>query len=121
MWSAWRLAETHRWDSDAGGPTGSWRWLYSRLPWPLSLCSRTAPLHPSGVGPHLAKTCLFGMMAYMGAMAIGSRVAARQVEAWLTERGDVGTMVRAGPVPVNHLIRKIIVFDDSHYHFIELN
>ena len=71
--------------------------------------------------PRVATVCLVGATIYIAAMAVGSRVAAHQVEAWLAERGDVGTVVMAGPAPVNPFVRDVVVRDESHYHFVELN
>ena len=71
--------------------------------------------------PRLATLCLVAAVVYMAMMAVGSRIATRQVEAWLTERGDIGAVVMAGPVPANPFVRDVVVLDDSHYHFIELD
>ncbi len=71
--------------------------------------------------PHLATGCLVTAVIYIGAMTVGSFVAARQVEAWLAERGDTGTVVMAGPIPVNPFVRDVVVADDSHYHFVAVN
>lgn len=70
--------------------------------------------------PRVATVCLVGATIYIAAMAVGSRIAAHQVESWLAERGDVGTVVMAGPVPADPFVRDVVVRDEWHYHFIEV-
>ena len=70
--------------------------------------------------PRVATVCLVGATIYIAAMAVGSRIAAYQVESWLAERGDVGTVVMAGPVPADPFVRDVVVRDEWHYHFIEV-
>ena len=71
--------------------------------------------------PKLATLCLTAAAVYIAMMIVGSRIAARQVETWLAARGDTGIVVMAGPIPANPFVRDVVVRDDSHYHFIELN
>jgi len=51
----------------------------------------------------------------------GSRLASHQAFEWLAERGDIGSVVMAGPLPANPFVRDIVIVDESHYHFVELN
>lgn len=71
--------------------------------------------------PRLATVGLTCATVYIAAMVAGSRLASRQASAWLAERGDVGAVVMAGPLPANPFVRDIVVADESHYHFLELN
>ena len=54
-------------------------------------------------------------------MVWSSRVAVHQVTEWLTERGVVPVETMAGPLLANPFARDIIVADEWHYHFLELN
>lgn len=69
----------------------------------------------------VATACLVFAVVYTAAMVAGSRLASREVTDWLAQRGDVGAVVMAGPLPANPFVRDIIVVDESHYHFLELN
>lgn len=71
--------------------------------------------------PRVATVGLVCVTLYVAAMIAGSRLAARQASAWLTQRGEIGSVVMAGPFPANPFVRDIVVVDESHYHFLELN
>ena len=77
-----------------------------------------------GGQPHVSRIATVGLAGaalYMTAMVAGSRLAAHQVAVWLAERGDIGQVVMAGPLPANPFVRDIVVADESHYHFLELD
>ena len=71
--------------------------------------------------PRVATVCLTCVALYAGGMAIGSHLATRQVSQWLSERGSAGSVIMAGPLPGNPFMRDVIILDESHYHFLELN
>ena len=71
--------------------------------------------------PRVATVGLVCVTLYIAAMIAGSRLAARQASTWLAQRGEIGSVVMAGPFPANPFVRDIVVIDDSHYHFLELN
>ena len=67
------------------------------------------------------RICLGIACVYAVLMIGGSRIAERQVENWLTDRGSTFLDIMAGPLPANPFVRDIIVADRHHYHFLELN
>ena len=71
--------------------------------------------------PRLATVGLICATLYIAAMVAGSRLASRQASDWLAQRGNIGSVVMAGPLPANPFVRDIVVVDESHYHFLELN
>ncbi len=71
--------------------------------------------------PRVASACLVLALLYMGAMIGGSRLASRQVTAWLAERGEVAVEIMSGPLPANPFVRDVVVVDESHYHFLHVN
>ena len=77
-----------------------------------------------GVQHHLPRVATVGLACvtlYIAAMVAGSRLASRQASEWLAQRGEIGSVVMAGPFPANPFVRDIVVIDESHYHFLELN
>jgi len=64
----------------------------------------------------LSIACVYAIL-----MIGGSKMAERQVEDWLTERGSTFSEIMAGPLPANPFVREVIVADRHHYHFLELN
>ena len=71
--------------------------------------------------PRVATVCLASAMLYIAAMVASSRLASHQASEWLAQRGDVGSVIMAGPLPANPFGWDIVVADESHYHFLELN
>ena len=71
--------------------------------------------------PRVATVGLSCLTLYIAAMVAGSRLASRQASDWLTQRGEIGSVVMAGPLPANPFVRDIVVVDERHYHFLELN
>ena len=71
--------------------------------------------------PRVATVGLACVTLYIAAMVAGSRLASRQASEWLAQRGEIGSVVMAGPFPANPFVRDIVVIDESHYHFLELN
>ena len=70
---------------------------------------------------HVATLCLACAAAYIVAMVAGSRVAERQVTEWLAHRGTVPIEIMASPLPANPFARGIVVTDQQHYHFLDVN
>ena len=71
--------------------------------------------------PRVAIACLTCIAVYAGSMAVGSHLATRQVSQWLSDRGSDSSVIMAGPLPANPFVRDVIILDESHYHFLELN
>jgi len=71
--------------------------------------------------PRLANIALIATAVYIVTMVATSRLAARQVAAWLAERDSVPMQIMAGPAPGNPFRRDIVVADAEHYHFLEVN
>ena len=71
--------------------------------------------------PRVATVGLSCVTLYIAAMVAGSRLASHQASDWLNQRGEIGSVVMAGPLPANPFVRDIVVVDERHYHFIELN
>lgn len=71
--------------------------------------------------PRLANIALIVTAVYIVTMVATSRLAARQVAAWLAERDSVPMQIMAGPAPGNPFRRDIVVADAEHYHFLEVN
>ena len=69
----------------------------------------------------LATAALIVAGIYMLAMAVGSRLAARQAADWLAARGSSYEEIMAGPLPVRPFARDIVVADAAHYHFLEVD
>lgn len=69
----------------------------------------------------LANFSLAATLLYIVIMVTTSRVAVRQVAAWLAERDSVPLEILAGPAPGNPFRRDIVVADAEHYHFLEVN
>lgn len=71
--------------------------------------------------PRIAVVCLAAAALYIAAMVAASRIAERQVAAWLAERDDTPVEIMASPAPGNPALRHIVVADAEHYHFLELD
>ncbi len=71
--------------------------------------------------PQLATICLSAAVLYIVVMVAASRLAERQVAAWLAERDDTPAEIMASPAPGNPLRRDIVVADAEHYHFLEVD
>ena len=71
--------------------------------------------------PRIANLCLLATFMYIVTMLATSRLAERQVAAWLEERGSIPMQIMAGPAPGNPFRRDIIVADAERYHFLEVN
>lgn len=71
--------------------------------------------------PRLATGCLAGALVYIIVMVGSSRVATHQVRTWLTARDNSPVVIMAAPLPANPFARDIVVADDQHYHFLELD
>ena len=69
----------------------------------------------------LANMSLLAVLLYIVTMVAMSRLAVRQVTAWLAERDSVPMEIMAGPAPGNPFRRDIVVADAEHYHFLEVN
>ncbi len=69
----------------------------------------------------IANFSLVATLLYIGIMVTTSRLAARQVAAWLAERDSATLEIMPGPAPGNPFRRDIVVADAEHYHFLEVN
>ena len=69
----------------------------------------------------IANISLLAVLLYIVTMVATSRLAVRQVTAWLAERDSVPTEIMAGPAPGNPFRRDIVVADAEQYHFLEVN
>ncbi len=71
--------------------------------------------------PRVAVGCLACATVYIGLMLGGSRLAVWQVVDWLSARDDTPVEIMAGPLPANPFVRDVVVVDDEHYHFLEVD
>ena len=71
--------------------------------------------------PRVAVGCLTCATLYIGLMVTGSRHAASQVVEWVSARDDAPVEVMAGPRPANPLVHDVVVADEEHYHFLEVD
>lgn len=71
--------------------------------------------------PRLANIALIATALYILTMVATSRLASRQVAAWMAERNSVPMQIMAGPAPGNPFRRDIVVADAERYHFLEVN
>ena len=71
--------------------------------------------------PRVATVGLACLTLYIAAMVAGSRLASHQASDWLAQRGKIGSVVMAGPFPSNPFARDVVVVDERHYRFLELN
>ena len=69
----------------------------------------------------LATACLTCAAVYILAMVVGSRIASRQVADWLAARDSTWVEIMAAPVPASLFVRDVVVVDEEHYHFLEVN
>jgi inner membrane protein len=69
----------------------------------------------------VAVGCLACATVYIGLMLGGSRLAVWQVVDWLSARDDTPVEIMAGPLPANPFVRDVVVVDDEHYHFLEVD
>ncbi|AGC42528.1 hydrolase [Myxococcus stipitatus DSM 14675] len=66
----------------------------------------------------VATVCGVGLVLYLGAILLGSQVAAPRAKAWLTAQGYPVERVIAGPVPANPFVRDLIAVGPDRYHFV---
>ncbi|MCE9669246.1 metal-dependent hydrolase [Myxococcus stipitatus] len=66
----------------------------------------------------VARVCGVGLALYLGALMVGSWVAAPRALAWLRSRGHTVERAIAGPIPANPFVRDIIVLGPDRYHFV---
>ncbi|MCP3104564.1 metal-dependent hydrolase [Myxococcus sp. K15C18031901] len=66
----------------------------------------------------VARGCGVGLVLYLGALVVGSQVAAPRALAWLRAQGHPVERAIAGPIPANPFVRDIIVLGADRYHFV---
>ncbi|NTX09246.1 metal-dependent hydrolase [Myxococcus sp. CA051A] len=66
----------------------------------------------------VATVCGVGLVLYLGAILLGSQVAAPRAQEWLKARGHSVERVIAGPVPANPFVRDLIALGPDRYHFV---
>ncbi|MCK8497691.1 metal-dependent hydrolase [Myxococcus fulvus] len=66
----------------------------------------------------VATVCGVGLVLYLGAILLGSQVAAPRAKAWLEGQGQSVERVIAGPVPANPFVRDLIAVGKDRYHFV---
>jgi len=96
----------------------------ARLVWLVGASAVLGVRAWGGAQRHVARVavgCLTCAALYIGLMLTGSRVAASQVVAWLSARDDTPVEIMAGPLPANPFVRDVVVADDEHYHFLEVD
>ena len=75
----------------------------------------------SQTGSRLPAICLAAAAVYIAGMVATSRIAEREVAAWLVERGKTPVSILASPVAGNPLGRDIVAADTEHYHFLQVD
>jgi inner membrane protein len=95
----------------------------ARLLWLLGVVTIGAVRHRAGAAPppRVAEICLVVMLLYIVVMVTSAALTERVVRGWLAERDDTPIEIMAGPQPATPFVRNIIVVDDGHYHFLELD
>ncbi|MFY2557032.1 metal-dependent hydrolase [Corallococcus terminator] len=66
----------------------------------------------------VATVCGVGLVLYLGAIFLGSQVAAPRAQQWLRAHGHPVERVIAGPVPANPFVRDLIALGPDRYHFV---
>ncbi|NTX05205.1 metal-dependent hydrolase [Myxococcus sp. CA040A] len=66
----------------------------------------------------VATVCGVGLVLYLGAILLGSQVAAPRAQEWLKAQGHSVERVIAGPVPANPFVRDLIALGPDRYHFV---
>ncbi|MFP2927599.1 metal-dependent hydrolase [Pyxidicoccus sp. 3LG] len=66
----------------------------------------------------VATVCGVSLVLYLGAILLGSQVAAPGAQAWLREQGIPVERTFAGPLPANPFTRDIIALTNDRYHFV---
>lgn len=66
----------------------------------------------------VATVCGVGLVLYLGAILLGSQVAAPRAQEWLKAQGHPVERVIAGPVPANPFVRDLIALGPDRYHFV---
>jgi inner membrane protein len=69
----------------------------------------------------VATVCGIALLLYEGAMFAGSRLAERQVAAWLRQQGMEVEHIMAGPLPGNPFTRDVIALLPGRYEFVEMD
>lgn len=98
----------------------------ARLVWLVGAAAVVGVRAWGGAQKHVARVavgCLTCATLYIGLMHVGSRLAASQVVDWMSERDDtpVEVEIMAAPRPANPFVRDVVVADDDHYHFLEVD
>lgn len=70
---------------------------------------------------HVTTVCGVGLVLYLGAILVGSQVAAPQALAWLRAQNLPVERTIAGPIPANPFVRDIIALGPDRYHFVSAN
>ncbi|MCP3139175.1 metal-dependent hydrolase [Pyxidicoccus xibeiensis] len=66
----------------------------------------------------VATVCGVSLVLYLGAILLGSQVAAPGAQAWLRGQGLQVERTIAGPLPANPFVRDIIALGPDRYHFV---
>lgn len=66
----------------------------------------------------VATVCGVALVLYLGAIFLGSQVAAPRAQEWLKAQGHPVERVIAGPVPANPFVRDLIALGPDRYHFV---
>ncbi len=69
----------------------------------------------------VATVCGVALFLYLGAILVGSQVAAPGAQAWLREQNLPVERTIAGPVPANPFVRDIIALAPDRYYFVSAN
>ncbi|QSQ20093.1 metal-dependent hydrolase [Pyxidicoccus parkwayensis] len=69
----------------------------------------------------VATVCGVGLVLYLGAILVGSQVAAPEALAWLRAQNLPVERTIAGPIPANPFVRDIIALAPDRYHFVSAN
>lgn len=69
----------------------------------------------------VATVCGVGLVLYLGAILLGSQLAAPGALAWLRSQDLPVERTIAGPIPANPFVRDIIALAPDRYHFVSAN
>jgi inner membrane protein len=76
---------------------------------------------PAVSAQRVATVCGVALVLYLGAILVGSQVAAPGALAWLREQNLPVERTIAGPIPANPFVRDIIALAPDRYHFVSAN
>jgi inner membrane protein len=99
--------------------------LAAKAVWALGIAAILAMRRLKGASApfveRVARVCGGVLLLYIGAMSVGSSVAARQASEWVRAQGVSVEGTCAGPIAANPFVRDVIVLTPGRYFFVEVD